>query len=205
MSTSDTAAGPRMATIERQTAETDARLSLALDGRGGGERRTGVGFLDHMLDLLARHARLDLDAHVSGDLQTGAHHTVEDTAIVLGQALDRALGDRAGIQRYGSALVPMDEARASCAIDVSGRPLTVFAATLPSGSTGGFDHELAEEFFRALANAAKLTLHLEVQAGSNAHHMIEACFKAFARALRQAVALDPTESGVPSTKGTLTA
>jgi imidazoleglycerol-phosphate dehydratase len=195
----------RMATIERATAETDVRLSLALDGTGQGTRDTGIGFLDHMLDLLARHARLDLDVRVEGDLQTGAHHTAEDTAIVLGQALDRALGDRAGIYRYGFAAIPMDEARASCTIDISGRPFTLFEAELPPGSTGGFDHELAEEFFRALANAAKLTLHLEVQAGTNAHHMIEAAFKAFARALREAVALDPTESGVPSTKGTLTA
>lgn len=206
MTASVTSPGPpRTATIERKTAETDVRVSLTLDGSGAGARVTGVGFLDHMLDLLARHARLDLEATVAGDLQTGAHHTAEDTAIVLGQALDQALGDRAGIFRYGHAVVPMDEARASCAIDISGRPLVVFAAALPSGSTGGFDHELTEEFFRAFANAAKLTLHLEVQAGSNAHHMIEAVFKAFARALRAAIAIDPTETGVPSTKGTLTA
>lgn len=197
-------AGDRTATIERTTGETDVRLSLALDGTGRGTRETGVGFLDHMLDLLARHARIDLDVKVTGDLQTGAHHTTEDTAIVLGQALDRALGDRAGIYRYGFWVVPMDEARASCTIDISGRPLTIFEAQLPPGATGGFDHELAEEFFRALANSAKLTLHLEIQAGSNAHHMIEAAFKAFARSLRAAVALDPTEHGVPSTKGTLT-
>jgi imidazoleglycerol-phosphate dehydratase len=195
----------RTATIERKTAETDVCLSIALEGSGAGKRDTGVGFLDHMLDLLARHARLDLEVGVSGDLQTGAHHTAEDTAIVLGQALDRALGDRAGIRRYGSAVVPMDEARASCAIDISGRPFTLFEATLPPGSTGGFDHELAEEFFRALANAAKITLHLQVQSGTNAHHMIEAAFKAFARALREAVGIDPEERGVPSTKGTLTA
>jgi imidazoleglycerol-phosphate dehydratase len=195
----------RTATIERGTGETQVQLTLALDGSGAGVRATGVGFLDHMLDLLARHGRLDLDVRVSGDLQTGAHHTVEDTAIVLGQALDRALGDRAGIVRYGAALVPMDEARASCAIDISGRPFTLFEAELPPGATGGFEHELTEEFFRALANAAKLTLHLRVQAGTNAHHMIEAAFKAFARALRAAVAVDPTEPGVPSTKGTLTA
>jgi imidazoleglycerol-phosphate dehydratase len=193
----------RTATIERRTAETDVRLTLTLEGTGAGARSTGVGFLDHMLDLLARHARMDLKATVSGDLQTGAHHTAEDTAIVLGQALDAALGDRSGIVRYGSATVPMDEARASCAIDVSGRPFTLFEAELPAGSTGGFEHELTEEFFRALANAAKLTLHLRVEAGANAHHMIEACFKAFARALREAVAIDPTETGVPSTKGTL--
>jgi imidazoleglycerol-phosphate dehydratase len=195
----------RTATIERETAETRVHVSLALEGSGGGARRTGVGFFDHMLDLLARHGRVDLDVEVSGDLQTGAHHTAEDTAIVLGQALDAALGDRSGIARYGSATVPMDEALASCAIDISGRPFTSFHAQLPAGATGGFEHELAEEFFRALANAAKLTLHLRVEAGTNAHHMIEAAFKAFARALRQAVAVDPTETGVPSTKGTLTA
>jgi len=194
----------RAATIERKTAETEVRLTLTLDGSGGGARETGVGFLDHMLDLLARHAAIDLDVRVSGDLQTGAHHTVEDTAICFGQALDEALGDRARITRYGAATVPMDEARASCAIDISGRPYTAFEAQLPPGSTGGFDHELTEEFFRAVANAAKLTLHLRVEAGTNAHHMIEAAFKAFARALRQAVAFDPRETGVPSTKGTLT-
>ena len=194
----------RTATIERTTGETDVRLTLGLEGAGSGERSTGIGFLDHMLDLLARHGRMDLEVSVSGDLQTGAHHTAEDTAIVFGQALDSALGDRAGIVRYGWATVPMDEARASAAIDISGRPFTLFDAELPPGSTGGFEHELTEEFFRALANAAKLTLHLRVESGTNAHHMIEAAFKAFARALRQAVAIDPTESGVPSTKGTLT-
>ncbi len=195
----------RQATIERSTGETDVRVELALDGDGAGTRQTGVGFLDHMLDLLARHGKLDLEVAVSGDLQTGAHHTAEDTAIVLGQALDAALGERSQITRYGWATIPMDEARASCAIDLSGRPFTLFEADLPAGSTGGFEHELTEEFFRAVANAAKLTLHLRVEAGSNAHHMIEAAFKAFARALRQAVAIDPSESGVPSTKGTLTA
>jgi imidazoleglycerol-phosphate dehydratase len=194
----------RTATIERKTGETDVKLTLSLDGSGAGTRRTGIGFLDHMLDLLARHGRLDLDVAVSGDLETGAHHTAEDTAIVLGQALDSALGERVGIVRYGAASVPMDEARAACAIDISGRPFTLFEADLPPGATGGFEHELTEEFFRALANAAKLTLHLRVEAGSNAHHMIEAAFKAFARALREAVAIDPTETGVPSTKGTLT-
>jgi imidazoleglycerol-phosphate dehydratase len=194
----------RTATIERKTGETDVRLTLGLDGAGAGTRETGVGFLDHMLDLLARHGRLDLDVRVAGDLQTGAHHTAEDTAIVLGQALDKALGDRVGITRYGAATVPMDEARASCAIDISGRPFTLFDGCLPAGATGGFEHELTEEFFRALANAAKLTLHLRVEVGTNAHHMIEAAFKAFARALREAVSIDPTEHGVPSTKGTLT-
>jgi imidazoleglycerol-phosphate dehydratase len=195
----------RTSTIQRTTAETDVRLTLTLEGTGAGTRATGVGFLDHMLDLLARHGHMDLDVDVRGDLQTGAHHTAEDTAIVLGQALDEALGERLGITRYGATTVPMDEARASCAIDISGRPFTLFEADLPTGVTGGFEHELTEEFFRALANAAKLTLHLRVEAGSNAHHMIEAAFKAFARALRQAAAIDPTETGVPSTKGTLTA
>jgi imidazoleglycerol-phosphate dehydratase len=195
----------RSATIERRTGETDVRLVLTLEGTGAGARETGVGFLDHMLDLLARHGRMDLELKVTGDLQTGAHHTAEDTAIVFGQALDSALGERAGIVRYGAATIPMDEARASCAIDISGRPFTLFEADLPPGSTGGFEHELTEEFFRALANAAKLTLHLRIEAGTNAHHMIEAAFKAFARALREAAAIDPTETGVPSTKGTLTA
>jgi imidazoleglycerol-phosphate dehydratase len=194
----------RTAEISRATRETDVKLTLDLDGTGAGTRSTGVGFLDHMLDLLARHGRLDLDVTVAGDLETGGHHTVEDTGIVLGQALDRALADRAGITRYGQALVPMDEARAMCAIDVSGRPYLRFVAAIGPGATGDLDHELVEEFFRAVVNHARLTVHLEVEAGTNAHHMIEAAFKAFARALRAAVAIDPTETGVPSTKGTLT-
>ena len=192
----------RTAEKERSTAETSIRLALDLDG-GKSSAETGVGFLDHMLDLLARHGRLGLRVEASGDLQTGAHHTVEDVGIVLGQALDEALADRAGIRRYGSALVPMDESLAECAIDLSGRPLCVFEAELPATSIAGFDTELAEEFFRAVANGAKLTLHVSVRNGTNAHHMIEACFKAFARALRVAVSIDPDESGVPSTKGTL--
>jgi len=196
----------RTAEITRATGETDVELTLGLDGTGQGTRTTGVGFLDHMLDLLARHGRLDLDVTVKGDLQTGAHHTVEDTGIVFGQALDRALGERRGIVRYGHAVVPMDEARAACAIDVSGRPYASIEGfeRLPAGEIAGFEHDLAEEFFRAVASAARLTIHLELQAGTNAHHMIEACFKAFARGLRAAVAVDPTETGVPSTKGTLT-
>ncbi len=194
----------RRAEISRETNETRIRLSLDLDGSGVGERKTGVGFLDHMLDLLARHGRLDLGVDVSGDLHTGAHHTVEDTGLAFGRALDEALGDRSGITRYSHAVIPMDEARALCAIDISGRPLLVFHADLPPGETGGMDHELVDEFFRAVASTAKLTLHLEVQCGTNAHHVIEALFKAFARALRQAVAIDPDEDGVPSTKGTLT-
>ena len=189
----------------RRTGETDIELMIALDEGVGGTRQTGVGFLDHMLDLVARHGRLDLLVKATGDLQTGSHHTVEDVGIVLGQALDEALGDRACIYRYGYAVVPMDEARAWCAIDVSGRPfLALDTGSLPSGETGGFEHDLLEEFFRAVANNARFTLHLEIEAGTNAHHMIEACFKAFARAVRAAVAIDPSETGVPSTKGTLT-
>jgi imidazoleglycerol-phosphate dehydratase len=193
----------RTAQIDRKTGETEVHVDLALDGAGAGTRETGVGFLDHMLDLLARHGRLDLTVSATGDLQTGAHHTVEDVGICIGQALDQALGDRAGIARYGQATIPMDESRASCAIDISGRGLCAFEASLPPGAIGNFDHELTEEFFRALATNAKLTLHITVEAGTNAHHVIEAAFKALARALRMAAALDPTERGIPSTKGTL--
>jgi imidazoleglycerol-phosphate dehydratase len=193
----------RLAEIHRKTKETDVAVAIGLDGTGKGARLTGVGFLDHMLDLLARHGGLDLEARVDGDLDTGAHHTVEDTGLAFGQALDTALGDRRGITRYGYAVIPMDEARASCAIDISGRPLLVFTGDLPPGSTGTFDHELTEEFFRAIASTAFLTIHLVIENGTNAHHMIEAAFKAFARALRQAVAIDPREEGIPSTKGVL--
>jgi imidazoleglycerol-phosphate dehydratase len=194
---------PRAAEVERSTKETQIRLRLALDGTGAAALSTGVGFLDHMLELFARHSKLDLDVRASGDLETGAHHTTEDVGIVLGQALDRALGDRGGIARYGDVTVPMDESLASCAIDISGRPYCAFEATLPPTSIAGFDTELAEEFFRAVANNAKLTLHLRVLAGSNAHHIIEACFKAFARALRMAVSIEDPGLGVPSTKGVL--
>jgi imidazoleglycerol-phosphate dehydratase len=193
----------RSAEIDRRTAETEVFVRLTLDGAGEGERDTGVGFFDHMLDLLARHGRMALTVRARGDLQTGAHHTVEDVGICVGQALDQALGDRAGIHRYGEATVPMDESRAACTIDISGRGLLAFAAALPPGAIGAFDYELAEEFFRAVAANARMTVHLTVETGTNAHHIIEALFKAFARALRAATAVDPTERGVPSTKGTL--
>ena len=193
----------RTAEIERSTKETKISLKLNLDG-GEAAISTGVGFLDHMLELLGRHGRLGLRVEASGDLETGAHHTVEDVGIALGQAIDEALGDRAGIRRYAYTAVPMDEALAMCAIDVSGRPLCLFEADLPDVAIAGYDAELTEEFFRAVATNAKLTLHLGTRYGSNGHHMIEACFKAFARALREAVSIDPGQEGVPSTKGTLT-
>jgi imidazoleglycerol-phosphate dehydratase len=194
---------PRTAEVVRSTKETTINLSLALDGSGRADVSTGIGFFDHMLELIARHGRLDLVVNASGDLETGAHHTTEDVGIVLGQALDRALGDRSGIVRYGDATVPMDEAIGSCVIDISGRPFCLFEAELPATSIAGFDTDLTEEFFRAVANNAKLTLHVRVPQGTNAHHKIEACFKAFARALREAVSIDETEPGVPSTKGVL--
>ncbi|HYY06570.1 MAG TPA: imidazoleglycerol-phosphate dehydratase HisB [Candidatus Limnocylindria bacterium] len=193
----------RRADISRTTNETDVRLSLSLEGTGAGSRTTGVGYFDHLLDTLARHGGLDLELQVEGDLETGPHHTVEDTGIALGRAIDEALGERSGIARFGHAVVPMDEARASAAIDVSGRPYLAFEAALPPVAIGGFDSDLAEEFFRAVVGNAKLTLHLRVETGTNSHHMVEAAFKAFARALRDALALDPGSSGVPSTKGLL--
>lgn len=193
----------RSADIARRTNETDIELSLALEGEGSGTRATGVGFFDHLLDAVARHGRLDLDVKVDGDLETGPHHTVEDTGIALGRALDEALGDRSGIRRYGHAVVPMDEARASCAIDLSGRPYTAFEGSLPAEAVSDFDSDLAEEFLRAVANAARITVHVTIERGTNTHHMIEASFKAFARALREAISIDPDERGIPSTKGLL--
>ncbi len=193
----------RSAQISRTTRETDISLSLALDGSGQGSRSTGIGYFDHLLAALARHGGLDLEVQATGDLETGSHHTVEDVGLVLGQALDEALGDRSGIRRFGQAVVPMDEARASCAIDVSGRPYTAFEGAFPAERVADFDTDLAEEFLRAVANTAKLTVHVSVEAGSNAHHMVEASFKAFARALRDAVSEDPRVQGVPSTKGLL--
>jgi len=193
----------RSADIDRKTGETDVQVSVDLDG-GEVTVSTGVGFFDHMLELVGRHGRLGLRIQAEGDLETGAHHTVEDVGIALGQALDSALGDRAGIRRYAHAVVPMDESLGECAIDVSGRPFCRFDSDVPDVAIAGFDAELAEEFFRAVTSNAKLTLHVGTRYGSNAHHLIEACFKAFARALRVAVSIDPDEPGVPSTKGTLT-
>jgi imidazoleglycerol-phosphate dehydratase len=194
----------RTSEISRSTGETDVTVSLELDGGGRGTRTTGIGFFDHMLDAFARHGGLDLDVDAKGDLQTGSHHTVEDVGIVIGQALDAALADRAGITRFGDAVVPMDDARASAAVDVSGRPFVAFdGLEIPSRTIGGFETDLVEEFVRAVANNAKLTVHVTVERGRDPHHMVEACFKAFARALRAAVALDPNAPGIPSTKGLL--
>jgi imidazoleglycerol-phosphate dehydratase len=193
----------RTSQVRRTTGETDVHLDLDLDGSGAGTRETGVGLFDHLLDSLARHALLDLDVRTQGDLETGPHHTVEDTGLALGRALDEALGDRAGIRRFGDAVVPMDEARASCAIDISGRPFCLFEAEFPAERVADFDTDLSEEFVRAVAVTAKLTVHLSVETGSNAHHMVEAAFKAFARALRAAVDYDDRVPGVPSTKGIL--
>src|SRR5947208_9998939 len=193
----------RTGEISRRTRETEVTVAVDLEG-GEVAVETGVGFLDHMLELVGRHGRLGLGVKASGDLETGAHHTVEDVGIALGQAIDRALGDRAGIRRYGYAAIPMDEALGVCSVDVSGRPLCLFRSELPLTSIAGFETELTEEFFRAVATNAKLTVHLGTRYGSNAHHMVEACFKAFARALREAIEIDPDEPGVPSTKGTLT-
>jgi imidazoleglycerol-phosphate dehydratase len=198
-----TARSGRTAEVERSTRETTVKLRLALDGDGSAELATGIGFLDHMLELLARHARLELIVRASGDLETGGHHTTEDVGIVFGKALDQALGDRSGIARYGDALVPMDEALGACAIDISGRPFCSFDSGVSPTSIAGFDTDLVEEFFRAVSNNARLTIHLRALDGTNAHHKIEALFKAFARALRQAVELDASEPGVPSTKGVI--
>ncbi len=195
----------RTAEISRKTGETDVRLELGLDGDGSGSRDTGVGFLDHMLDLFARHGHFDLTVKATGDLKTGSHHTVEDVGIVLGQAFDEALGDRSGITRYATATIPMDEARATCSIDISGRPYVAFDdGGLGKVMIADFDSELTEEFLRAFANNSNLTLHLTIEAGTNAHHIVEAAFKALARSLRTAVSIDPAQDGVPSTKGTLT-
>ena len=193
----------RSAERSRTTRETEIQVSLALDGTGAGARRTGIGFFDHLLDALARHGHLDLTVEARGDLETGPHHTVEDTGILIGQALDAALGDRSGIARFGQATIPMDDARATAVVDISGRPFMALEGTFGAERVGDFDTDLVEEFMRAVGGAAKLTLHLEIEAGTNAHHMAEAAFKALARALRAAATIDPEEPAVPSTKGLL--
>ena len=194
----------RTAQLSRQTRETQIRLSLNLDGAGTSSINTGVGFFDHMLDLLARHSLIDLTIEASGDLHVDAHHTVEDVGIVLGHALEKALGEKRGIWRYGWAIVPMDESLAQVALDLSGRTAFVFNVPFKGGSIGAFPVELVEEFFRALATSAKMNLHIAVPYGTNNHHMAEAAFKATAKALRQAVSLDPRAGDqIPSTKGTL--
>jgi len=194
----------RSATVERRTRETEVTASVALEGSGQAQISTGIGFLDHMLEQLARHGLFDLHLQAKGDLHIDQHHTTEDSGIVLGQAFPRALGDRAGIRRYGEALVPMDETLARVALDASNRPYLVWKVSLPRERVGAMDSELFKEWFQAFAQAAGLTLHVEILYGTNSHHMIEACFKGLARALRQAVAIDPARQGeIPSTKGSL--
>jgi imidazoleglycerol-phosphate dehydratase len=193
----------RVAEIFRQTKETKVKLALNLDGTGKTSTKTGVGFFDHMLELLGRHGLFDLDVEAEGDLQVDAHHTVEDVGIVLGQAIDKAVGDKRGIFRYGWALVPMDETLAQVAIDLSGRAAFVYNVKYIGGAIGNFPVELVEEFFKAVSINGKLNLHVNVPYGGNNHHIAEAIFKSTAKALRQAVGLDPRNSDVPSTKGSL--
>lgn len=194
----------RTAHVERQTAETQIEVSLNLDGTGAVEVDTGIGFFDHMLSALGRHSLIDLSVKAAGDLEVDGHHTVEDTGIVIGRALREALGDKAGIHRYGSAITPMDEALVLCALDISGRGAAFDELQVSQQMLGSFDTDLAREFFIALAANAGITLHLRQLAGRNAHHVLEGAFKALAQALRQAVELDPRRAGeVPSTKGTL--
>ena len=193
----------RAAAIERVTKETRIKLSLDVDGKGDAKICTSVPFLDHMLNLFARHGLFDLDVEASGDIDIDFHHTVEDIGIVLGEAFKQALGDKKGIRRYGQATVPMDETLASVAIDISGRPYLVYHVTLPKVKIGEFDVELAREFFQAFVNHCGLNLHINVMYGENVHHIIEACFKAVARAMDAATQLDPRVEGVMSTKGVL--
>jgi imidazoleglycerol-phosphate dehydratase len=195
---------PRQATLHRQTAETDIRMTLDLDGSGAHRIATGIPFLDHLLSQVARHGRLDLSIEARGDLQVDLHHTVEDVGIVLGDAVSQALGEKAGIVRYGAARVPMDDALASAVLDLSGRPFLVFQAPQLRGRIGEFDADLVREFFQGLTNHLRANLHLTVEYGQNLHHMAEALFKAVGRALDQATRPDPRlQGGVPSTKETL--
>jgi len=193
----------RKVEINRKTSETDIKLSLELDGSGSFSGKSGIGFFDHMLQLFSRHALFDLELETSGDLEVDGHHTLEDIGIVLGQALKKALGDKKSINRYGSFLLPMDEALVMVALDFSGRPLLDFQMEIPSTKIGELESELVEEFLRSLVNQAGLTLHIRQLAGKNAHHLVEALFKGLGRALREAVSLDPRENGIPSSKGSL--
>jgi imidazoleglycerol-phosphate dehydratase len=193
----------RTAEIVRKTRETEIRLSLDIDGQGEGKIETGVGFLDHMLELYARHALMDLSVACTGDLHVDAHHTTEDVGICLGQALDRGLGDRAGIRRYGHAVLPMDETLVTCAVDLGGRPFWVWDAPMPAPKIGTFDSELVADFWQAVSTQGRMNLHVLLHYGRNTHHISEAIFKGLARTLRMACERDPRSAGVPSTKGTL--
>jgi imidazoleglycerol-phosphate dehydratase len=194
----------RSAKISRKTAETEIDVSLTLDGTGSYAMETGVGFFDHMLDQLARHSLIDMNVRCKGDLHIDDHHTVEDCGIAIGQALSEALGDKRGIRRYGSCLLPMDDALVRCALDLSGRPFLVWNVDLPTAKIGTFDTELVREFFQALSTHGGITLHVDMLHGVNSHHIAEAAFKAVARALREAVEADPRKGdAIPSTKGTL--
>jgi len=196
----------RKADIVRETKETQISLTVDLDGTGRSDISTGIGFLDHMLDAIARHARFDLAIRARGDLHIDFHHTTEDVGIVLGQAVKKALGDKRGITRYADCLMPMDETLTRVAIDISGRPFLVFRTEFPVAKIGEFDTELVREFFQAFAMHAGVTLHVETLYGVNAHHIAESCFKGLARVLRAAVAIDPAAEGeIPSTKGALEA
>lgn len=195
--------GQRLAACHRKTNETEVHVEVRLDSDGAGSIQTGVGFFDHMLTHVCKHGRMDLVVSATGDLHVDEHHTVEDVGIALGQALDKALGDRSGIERYGWSLVPMDEALVLCAVDISGRGMCVYEADVAAERVGGMATEMAPEFFRAVAMNARITLHIRKLCGSNAHHILEAAFKAFGRALGAAAALRPGSPGIPSTKGVL--
>jgi imidazoleglycerol-phosphate dehydratase len=194
---------PRTARVERKTRETQISVELNLDGTGQSSINTPLPFLSHMLDQIARHGAIDLKVEAEGDVEIDGHHTTEDIGIVLGKAILEALGDRKGIRRYGSATLPMDEALVTCALDLSGRPYFVWRVPLPKAKLGTWDVELAEVFFEAVARTAQANLHVRLHEGQNLHHIVEISFKAFARALREAVELDPRGAGVPSTKGSL--
>ena len=194
----------RQAKVTRKTAETDISVEIDLDGTGVYDNQTGVGFFDHMLDQLARHALIDMTIRATGDLHIDDHHTVEDTGIALGQALTQALGDKRGIRRYGACLLPMDDAQVRTALDLSGRPFLIWNVDMPTAKIGGFDTELVREFFQAFSTHGQITLHVNALHGINSHHIAEAAFKSVARALREAVETDPRKAdAIPSTKGTL--